>query len=121
MIIDCHGHCTIDGSVFLSAEDTVEGMDRYGVDQVCSSAPILKPDAEPEQVRTNNDLVLAAMRRFPERILGLCFVNPGFGRETQDEITRCVVEEGCPERKCPCAPDDEDCPTREEKTCGVNL
>lgn len=34
-----------------------------------------------------------------------------------EEISRCVLSADCPARKCPCGPGDEECPTREEKTC----
>jgi len=38
-----------------------------------------------------------------------------------EEISRCMIAEECPDRKCPCAPDDDACPTREEQTCPVRL
>jgi len=94
MIIDCHGHCSVDGSYCLSADDVVESLDLYGVDKICCSAPISSGDAGPERVRKNNDLIVGSMARHPERILGYCFLNPGYGREAQDEITRCVVDAG---------------------------
>jgi len=94
MIIDCHGHCTVDGSAWVSADDLVRGMDRYGVDKVCASSPILAFDAPPRAFRRQNDLVLGAMREHPDRILGLCFVNPGWAWAAQEEITRCVVDGG---------------------------
>ena len=94
MIIDCHGHCSIDGSYFMSADDTVRSMDLYGVDRICCSAPITEDEAVPGLVRKHNDLILGSMRKHPTRILGMCFVNPGYFREAQDEITRCVVDNG---------------------------
>lgn len=94
MIIDCHGHCSIDGSYSLSADDTVRSLDLYGIDKICCSAPITSGEATPALVRKRNDLILASMRKYPDRIMGMCFVNPGNSPETQDEITRCVVDHG---------------------------
>lgn len=94
MIIDCHGHCSIDGSYHLSADDTVRSLDLYGIDKICCSAPISSGEATPDRVRQRNDLILASIKKHPDRIMGMCFVNPGYFRETQDEITRCVVDNG---------------------------
>ncbi len=94
MRIDCHGHCSVDGSYFLSAEETVRSLDRYGIDKICCSAPITSPDAPPDRVRRGNDLILGAMQAFPDRILGYCFVNPGYAAATREEIIRCVVHGG---------------------------
>lgn len=94
MIIDCHGHCSIDGSYSLSADDTVRSLDLYGVDQICCSAPVTSGDAAPDLIRERNDLILGATRKYPDRIMGMCFVNPGHAREAQDEITRCVADNG---------------------------
>jgi len=34
------------------------------------------------------------MRRFPGRVLGYCYVNPGYFREAQEEVRRCIETEG---------------------------
>ena len=34
------------------------------------------------------------MARYPGRVLGYCYVNPGYQREALDEIRRCVEERG---------------------------
>jgi hypothetical protein len=38
-----------------------------------------------------------------------------------EEISRCIIREACPDRKCPCAPGDANCPTREEQTCAISF
>jgi predicted TIM-barrel fold metal-dependent hydrolase len=43
-----------------------------------------------EEIRVANDDVLEAMRRYPGRILGYCFVVPGYFRESLEEIDRCL-------------------------------
>lgn len=93
-IIDCHSHCSVDGSYALSCDEMVESLDLYGIDRVCCSAPITSGPSPPEAVRARNDLILGAMRKYPERILGQCFLDPSHGAQAQDEITRCVAEHG---------------------------
>jgi predicted TIM-barrel fold metal-dependent hydrolase len=41
-------------------------------------------------VRESNDAVLAAMKRYPAKIAGYCFVQPGNGQAALDEIERCL-------------------------------
>ena len=94
MWIDVHNHCFCTRSTWASSDEIVESMDRLGIDRTCCSAPITYTTAEPEAVRKANDEILGSMRRHPGLILGQCFVNPGYARETQDEITRCVVDGG---------------------------
>ena len=53
-----------------------------------------------DEIRSCNDGVMEAMRRYPGRILGYCFVVPGFW-EAMDEIDRCLdagmigINQGC--------------------------
>ncbi|HUW60235.1 MAG TPA: amidohydrolase family protein [Candidatus Bathyarchaeia archaeon] len=93
-IIDCHGHCSVDGSYELSADETVQSLDLYGIDRICCSAPIMHGPSPPEAVSARNDLILGAMRKYPDRILGQCFLDPGHAQHAQDEITRCIVDNG---------------------------
>jgi hypothetical protein len=44
-------------------------------------------------VRRVNDVVFEAMAMSP-RFLGFCFLNPGYARESLEEIQRCVVDGG---------------------------
>ena len=93
-IIDSHGHCSVDGSYELSADDMVESLDLYGIDRICCSAPITQGASPPEAVTARNDLILGAMRKHPGRIMGQCFLDPRHDRHAQDEITRCIVDNG---------------------------
>lgn len=64
--------------------------DRLGIDQMWVSVPINGGRfASIEEVRACNDCVLEAMRQFPDRYIGYCFVIPGY-RESLDEIERCL-------------------------------
>jgi predicted TIM-barrel fold metal-dependent hydrolase len=73
----------------------IDAADRLEIDQLACSIPITGGRwATPAEVRECNDGTLAAMRRYPDRILGYCFLNPGHAREALEELDRCVVREG---------------------------
>jgi predicted TIM-barrel fold metal-dependent hydrolase len=88
--IDCHMHIAPsakDGD-HGNADVVIEGADALGIDLLCASRPTTKM-APPEEVRRANDLILAAMRRHSGRILGFCFLIPGY-KETLPELERCL-------------------------------
>jgi len=59
---------------------------------------LLDPHAAPAGDRRRfsecNRWTADGMRRFPGRVLGYCYVNPGYGREALDEIRRCIGDRG---------------------------
>jgi len=63
-------------------------MDEQGVDK---SVVFGFPWSNPETCRMNNDYILAAVHRYPQRLKGLCCVDP-FGTEAVAEVTRCLGE-----------------------------
>ncbi|HEX2952058.1 MAG TPA: amidohydrolase family protein, partial [Armatimonadota bacterium] len=83
-IIDMHGHlgryafCIPD----LSVGSVIAAMDRIGIDQIfcshirCTSAEMAR----------GNDELLAAMRAYPERILGYICLWPGDADAVQREV-----------------------------------
>lgn len=95
--IDCHMHVSGGPHRYpgCDPENVVRTADRLGIDQLACSIPITGGrQATPEEVRACNEGVLEAMRRFPKRILGYCFLNPGNGPEALAELDRCVVRGG---------------------------
>ena len=94
--IDCHMH--VNGNTrnwgWRGNDKIIDAADRLGIDKLCCSIPITSGMPDPDQVRRCNDDVLEAMRRYPERILGYCFVNPGYQKESIDEMERCIVKHG---------------------------
>ena len=72
-------------------ESLVEAAAALGIDKLCCSQPITGGTlAGIDRVREANDAVLAAMQRYPGRIAGYCFVQPGNGAAALDEIERCL-------------------------------
>lgn len=79
--IDVHNHT---GNI----EDMIESMDRLGIQWTAVSD--LSGGSDFESMRNSNNIVLKAMKEYPNRILGQCRINPGYLRESLKEIDRCV-------------------------------
>jgi uncharacterized protein len=82
--LDSHNHISPEDPAMIIAS-----ADMLGIEKIAISVPA---GDTPGEFRASNDKVLAAMRRYPDRILGQCYVNPGYPRESQEEITRCIGE-----------------------------
>ena len=68
----------------------IENAERTGTDTLVCSLPLLQQKVTPEEFRLCNDTLAQALRRYPDRMRGFAFVNPGYRREALDEIRRCV-------------------------------
>lgn len=94
MKIDCHMH--VKGRRrswgWGDNDKIIDAADRLGIDKLCCSIPITSGMPTPAEVQERNDDVLEAMKRYPGRILGYCFVNPGYRKEAIAEIERCVIK-----------------------------
>ncbi len=95
-IIDCHAHLNHRSRLTWKEDDRklIEAADRLGIDQLCCSILTPRRPATPEGFRDCNRWVADAMKRFGGRVLGYCYVNPGYGREALEEIRRCIEERG---------------------------
>jgi predicted TIM-barrel fold metal-dependent hydrolase len=94
MVIDAHAHINWNPDVaapFAGSSDAaqIEAGDRLGIDVFVCSCLAPRP-SNPDTFRAGNDRLLAAMREFPGRIWGYCYVNPGWTREALAEIERCL-------------------------------
>ncbi|MFA6292430.1 MAG: amidohydrolase family protein [Victivallales bacterium] len=93
--IDAHNHVQAKNGK-LNIEDSeklLEAAVGLGIDKICVSVPLLTPCPTPDECRKCNDVVFEAMKR-SDKFIGFCFVNPGYVRETLDEIERCIVDGG---------------------------
>jgi uncharacterized protein len=72
----------------------IEIADRLGISKMQISNPVTNfsgNDPEgPDQVRKNNDVVLKAMKQFPDRFIGFFTLNPNYPKESMEELKRCV-------------------------------
>jgi len=72
-------------------EAMLEAADVLGIAKLFCSKPITAGALVGiETVREANDAVIAAMKRYPKRVAGYCFVQPGNGAGSLDEIERCL-------------------------------
>lgn len=95
-VIDCHAHLTHRSRTTWEADDRklIEAADKLGIDQLCCSTLTPRRPATADGFRECNRWTADGMRRFPGRVLGYCYVNPGYGREALEEIRRCVGDLG---------------------------
>jgi uncharacterized protein len=93
-IIDCHAHLQFHSSPDYQEKDRrlIEAADKLGIDQLCASILTPKRPATLEGFRQCNAFLVEGIGRFPGRVLGYCYVNPGYTREAVEEIRRCVEE-----------------------------
>lgn len=93
---DAHNHISIASAPrptvdWSRAENMIEAARQLGIEKLCSSHPVTAGAlVDIEVVREANNAVLAAMKRYPNTVLGQCFVQPGNGAAALDEIDRCL-------------------------------
>ena len=92
--IDMHNHIVDPvhraDTNWARVENMLEAAELLGIETLCCSRPIVGGKlADIEAVRDVNDAVLAAMKRYPQRIAGFCFLQPGNGAAALDELQRC--------------------------------
>ena len=72
----------------------IDIADRLGIGTMQISMPVThysSTDPEgPEQVRKNNDIVIKAMKQYPDRFIGFFTLNPRYPKESLEEIKRCL-------------------------------
>jgi len=95
-VIDCHAHLNHHSRSTWEQDDRklIEAADKLGIDQLCCSTLTLQHPATADGFRECNRWTADGMRRFPGRVLGYCYINPGYQREALDEIRRCVEDCG---------------------------
>ena len=95
-VIDCHAHLTHRSRATWEADDRklIEAADKLGIDQLCCSTLTPRWPATADGFRECNRWTADGMCRFPGRVLGYCYVNPGYGREALEEVRRCVGDRG---------------------------
>ncbi len=97
MVIDCHSHLNGGSGGTLSFgedEKILAAAERLGIDVMCVSILTRARPATPDGFREANRLLYEVTKRYPDRIWGYAYVNPGYQREAIDEIRRCVEEYG---------------------------
>jgi uncharacterized protein len=71
----------------------LEFADRMGISRLCVYMGMTwSYDPSPAEFRKQNDEVLAAIARWPDRAFGFVYLNPKHPRECLDELNRCVAD-----------------------------
>ena len=70
-----------------TADDLVDDMDRDGVDV---SVVMGLGWCDRDLAREANEYIIRSVERFPDRLIGFCSVNPGWGSEAVHEVERCA-------------------------------
>lgn len=86
--IDAHAHVFFSDD---SPETQIGFADRLGIEKLVISRP-MQPGSKglPEEFRSCNDLVLRAVKKYPDRFIGQPTLNPRFQKESLEEIERCM-------------------------------
>lgn len=86
--IDAHEHTDL---YHGGPEVQIDSADRLGIEKLVLSKPVVgTAKGTPEEFRECNNTVLKAMKQYPDRILGQLTLNPVYGKESLEEITRCM-------------------------------
>jgi uncharacterized protein len=91
--MDAHAHVDFDPGDF---EKQINFADRLGIERLCISRPVTNFSGnEPEdheEIKRSNNLVLRAVKQYPDRFIGFMTLNPVYQQESLEEIKRCAGE-----------------------------
>lgn len=100
MRIDAHAHIAPpvdgepDGDPWERDQLLIAAADALEIDYLCCSCLAAHRPSVPEDFIACNTHLREAMDHFGDRILGYCYVNPGYQKEALSEIDRCINELG---------------------------
>jgi len=86
--IDSHIHLYLAQNV--SPEVLLDYADRMGITKLFISRPITKDEAPFQEFRDSNDMMIKAMKQYPDRFQAEFTLNPLYTKESLEEIKRCV-------------------------------
>lgn len=92
--IDAHAHVGLYGPLPEDADLKIEAADRLGIEFLSISLPVT-PHRGPaelshEVVRRYNDIIMQAVKLYPDRFVGFFTLIPTFAKESLEELQRCV-------------------------------
>jgi len=89
VVIDAHNHLDNDRKreTFQTADILVERLNRFEIDM---SVIMPNPLDTVTRIEEPNNLIFEAMKKYPERFIGFCCVNPFFKDKAVKEIERCL-------------------------------
>ena len=89
--VHCHMHSVPGDTPEQRIEFLIRCADRLGVERLILSQGYSEPlHPTPAQLREQNDRVLRAYKRFPDRVYGSVYMSPSFPEFSLQEFDRCV-------------------------------
>src|SRR5688500_7319270 len=89
--LDSHVHIGLSKD---TPEDNIDFCERLYIDRMFVSRPVTTGTGSgkglPQDFRESNDIILAAMKKYPGRLTGMFTLNPQYQKESLEEIKRCV-------------------------------
>ena len=86
--LDAHVHAYLAPNV--GSEVLLDYADRMGVTKLFISRPITKEVCTQQEIVDSNDMMIKAMKQYPKRFTAMFTLNPKYGKESLEEIKRCV-------------------------------
>ena len=86
--IDSHTHIYL--SPDTGPEVLLDFADRLGIEKLFISRPITELDRPHQEFRDSNDMMIKAMKQYPDRLIAQFTLNPVYAKESLEEIKRCV-------------------------------
>jgi len=86
--IDSHTHIYLSPTV--TPELLLDYADRLGIERLVISRPITSMEKTHKDFADSNDLIIKAKKQYPDRFIAQFTLNPAFGKESLEEIKRCV-------------------------------
>src|SRR6476659_2791678 len=88
-------HCHLSGVPGLTPEERAAELLRFAgrmnIGRLCLYMGMKwSHDPDPEDMRRQNDEVLTAVKKWPQRFFGFVYLNPNHLQASLDELNRCV-------------------------------
>lgn len=96
-VVNWHEHVWFNaygGLDIESCDRLVEAAQSTYTDYLVCSLPITRGNPTLEEIEKCNDTLYEAMRRHPGILKGMAYINPGYVKESLDEVERCINELG---------------------------
>ncbi|NMA95099.1 MAG: amidohydrolase family protein [Clostridiales bacterium] len=97
IVVNWHEHVWFDDRQNLDIkrfERLLDAAHKTNTDYLVCSLPLTRGNPTPTDMRRCNDVLYEAMKHYPDMIKGMAFVNPGYVKESLDEVKRCIDELG---------------------------
>jgi uncharacterized protein len=86
--IDSHIHVYL--APTTGPEFQLDFADRLGIERLFISRPITKEVCTQQEIVDSNNMMIKAMKQYPKRFTAMFTLNPKYGKESLEEIKRCV-------------------------------